>query len=90
MKILNLFMGIMMNTILIFPLQAQIGKERKPSVTKKELTVTMLNPSLYGLYKKNNLSLSAEEVLKKVKEINVLQIDRQQIKPTSSRIYTIG
>ena len=40
----------------------------------------MLNPSLYGLYKKNNLSLSAEEVLKKVKEINVLQIDRQQIK----------
>ena len=80
MKILNLFMGIMMNTILIFPLQAQIGKEMKTFRNKEGITVTMLNPSLYGLYKKNNLSLSAEEVLKKVKEINVLQIDRQQIK----------
>ena len=80
MKILNLFMGIMMNIILIFPLQAQIGKEMKAFRNKEGVTVTMLNPSLYGLYKKNDLSLATEEVLKKVEEINVLQIDRQQIK----------
>ncbi|WP_294142681.1 DUF4252 domain-containing protein [uncultured Sanguibacteroides sp.] len=80
MKILNLFMGIMMNIILIFPLQAQIGKEMKAFRNKEGVTVTMLNPSLYGLYKKNDLSLATEEVLKKVEEINVLQIDRQQTK----------
>ena len=42
---------------------------------KEGITVTMLTPSLYKLYKQSDPSLASEEVLKDMKEINVMQVD---------------
>lgn len=78
MKILRLFTTIVISLILVLPAEAQLGKEMKAFRDKQGVTVTMLAPSLYSLYKKDNLSLKAEEMLKGIREINVLRVDRKQ------------
>ena len=42
---------MMISLVTILPLQAQVGKEMKAFRNKDGITVTMLNPSLYSLYK---------------------------------------
>lgn len=83
MKIKSLFTCMMISLVTILPLQAQVGKEMKAFRNKDGITVTMLNPSLYSLYKQGDLSLSAEEALKDIKEINVMQVD---MKRTTSKV----
>ena len=83
MKIKSLFTCMMVSLVTILPLQAQVGKEMKAFRNKDGITVTMLNPSLYSLYKQGDLSLSAEEALKDIKEINVMQVD---MKRTTSKV----
>ena len=56
-------------------------KEMKAFRNKDGITVTMLNPSLYSLYKQGDLSLPAEEALKDIKEINVMQVDIKRATP---------
>ena len=75
MKIKSLLTCMMVSLVTILPLQAQVGKEMKAFRNKDGITVTMLNPSLYSLYKQGDLSLPAEEALKDMKEINVMQVD---------------
>lgn len=81
MKIKSLLTCMMVSLVTILPLQAQVGKEMKAFRNKDGITVTMLNPSLYSLYKQGDLSLPAEEALKDMKEINVMQVDIKRATP---------
>ena len=81
MKIKSLLTCMMVSLVTILPLQAQVGKEMKAFRNKDGITVTMLNPSLYSLYKQGDLSLPAEEALKDMKEINVMQVDLKRATP---------
>ena len=81
MKIKSLLTCMMVSLVTILPLQAQVGKEMKAFRNKDGITVTMLNPSLYSLYKQGDLSLPAEEALKDIKEINVMQVDIKRATP---------
>ena len=72
---------MMVSLVTILPLQAQVGKEMKAFRNKDGITVTMLNPPLYSLYKQGDLSLPAEEALKDIKEINVMQVDIKRATP---------
>ncbi len=54
MKIKSLFTCMMVSLVTILPLQAQVGKEMKAFRNKDGITVTMLNPSLYSLYKQGD------------------------------------
>lgn len=81
MKIKSLLTCMMVSLVTILPLQAQVGKEMKAFRNKDGITVTMLNPSLYSLYKQGDLSLPAEEALKDIKEINVMQVDIKRLPP---------
>ena len=64
------------------PATAQVGKEMKAFRDKKGVTVTLLTPSLYSLYQKENLGRLPGEILKSLEEVNVLRVDRQQAAPT--------
>lgn len=75
MKIKCLLTCMALSLVTILPLQAQVGKEMKAFRNKEGITVTMLTPSLYKLYKQSDPSLASEEVLKDMKEINVMQVD---------------
>ena len=81
MKIKSLLTCMMVSLVTILPLQAQVGKEMKAFRNKDGITVTMLNPPLYSLYKQGDLSLPAEEALKDMKEINVMQVDLKRATP---------
>ncbi|MDR0766747.1 MAG: DUF4252 domain-containing protein [Odoribacteraceae bacterium] len=59
------------------PAKAQVGKEMKAFRDREGVTVTLLTPSLYSLYRKGNPG----EVLKQFKEVNVLRVDRQRAAP---------
>lgn len=78
MRIKCLFTGMIVTLFTTLPLLAQVGKEMKVFRNKEGITVTMLNPSLYNLYKQKDLSLVTEEVLKGIQEINVMQVDLKQ------------
>lgn len=75
MKIRCLLTCMALSLVTLLPLQAQVGKEMKAFRNKEGITVTMLTPSLYKLYKQSNPSLASEEVLKDMKEINVMQVN---------------
>lgn len=75
MKIKCLLTCMALSLVTFLPLQAQVGKEMKAFRNKEGITVTMLTPSLYKLYKQSDPSLASEEVLKDMKEINVMQVD---------------
>ena len=81
MNIKGLLTCMMVSLVTILPLHAQVGKEMKAFRNKEGITVTMLNPSLYSLYKQGELSLPAEEALKEIKEINVMQVDIERATP---------
>ena len=65
---------------IIFPVcaNAQIGKIMTEFQGKNCVTVTHLDKSLYGLYKKKNISPEAENLLKQLDEVNILNLDLQQ------------
>lgn len=81
MKIRGLLTCMIVSLVMILPLQAQVGKEMKAFRNKEGVTVTLLTPSLYSLYKQGDLSLAAEDALKNIKEINVMQVDIERATP---------
>ncbi|WP_018337615.1 MULTISPECIES: DUF4252 domain-containing protein [Butyricimonas] len=81
MKIKSLLTCMAISLVTLLPLQAQVGKEMKAFRNKEGITVTMLTPSLYKLYKQSEPTLAAEEALKKMKEINVMQVDIERATP---------
>lgn len=81
MKIRYLFTSVVVSIVTLLPLQAQVGKEMKAFRNKEGITVTLLTPSLYNLYKQGELSLDAEEALKNLKEVNVMLVDVKRATP---------
>ena len=51
---------------------------------KNGVTVTQLDKSLYGLYQRNNLPPEANELLQKLEEVNILNLDLNQTDPSLS------
>ena len=74
MKIKNLLICMTVGLLLAGGAQAQVGKEMKAFRNKAGITVTMLTPSLYNLYRTTDAGLEAEEALRGVEEINVMQV----------------
>lgn len=58
-----------------FCAKAQLGKLMAKYHGKECVTVTQLDKNLYGLYKKKNIPPEAENLLKKLKEVNILTLD---------------
>jgi hypothetical protein len=77
-----LFVFLIAGLVSTTPLTAQVGKEMKVFRNKEGVTVTLLTPSLYNLYKKESLSRLPDECLKQLKEVNVLHVERQRAAPT--------
>ncbi|MDR2413629.1 MAG: DUF4252 domain-containing protein [Odoribacteraceae bacterium] len=63
------------------PALAQLGNEMKSFRDREGVTVTLLTPSLFSLYQKDNLGKLPGEVLKQLKEVNVLRVDKQRAAP---------
>ncbi|WP_418537446.1 DUF4252 domain-containing protein [Odoribacter laneus] len=68
---------ILLVTSLLLPFctKAQLGKLMAKYHGKECVTVTQLDKNLYGLYKKKNISPEAENLLKQLKEVNILTLD---------------
>lgn len=73
---------LMLGVLIALPAKAQIGKELKAFRNNEGVTVTLITPSLYTLYKKEKITPGAEEVLNNLEEINVLHADLQQTRTT--------
>lgn len=74
MKTRNLLVCMMLGLLLATQVQAQVGKEMKAFRNKSGVTVTLLTPAVYNLYKTANAGLTAEAVLRGIEEINVMQV----------------
>lgn len=66
---------LMLAGLLPFAAQAQLSKLMYKLHGKNGTTVTQLDRSLYGLYQKDNLSPEAAELLQKLDEVNLLNLD---------------
>lgn len=76
---------------LAFPLctNAQLAKSMSKYHEKNGVTVTQLDKSLYGLYQRNNLPADATEVLQKLDEVNILNVNLTNCEPElASKIVT--
>lgn len=76
---------------LAFPLctNAQLAKSMSKYHEKNGVTVTQLDKSLYGLYQRNNLPVDATEVLQKLDEVNILNVNLTNCEPElASKIVT--
>lgn len=76
---------------LAFPLctNAQLAKSMSKYHEKNGVTVTQLDKSLYGLYQRNNLPADATEVLQKLDEVNILNVNLSSCEPElASKIVT--
>lgn len=73
---MNKFVILLAVSLLIpFCTQAQLGKLMAKYHGKEYVTVTQLDKNLYGLYKKKNIPPEAENLLKQLKEVNILTVD---------------
>ena len=54
--------------------RAQVGNEMRAFRNKAGVSVTMLTPSLYNLYRSSASGLDAEEALRGIGEVNVMQV----------------
>ncbi|MDR2130332.1 MAG: DUF4252 domain-containing protein [Odoribacteraceae bacterium] len=77
----RLFVFLIAALVSTMPVKSQIGQEMKAFRDKEGVTVTLLTPSLYSLYQKENLGRLPGEILKQLKEVNVLRVDRRQASP---------
>lgn len=68
---------------ILFPFytQAQLAKIMSEYHEKECVTVTLLDKSLYGLYKKTGLPQEAEEMLQKLDEVNFLNLNLNSCGP---------
>ena len=63
---------------------AQLGKQMAKYHEKDGITVTQLDQSVYGLYQNNNLTPEATAMLRKLDEVNILDIDLNTCQPSLS------
>lgn len=63
---------------------AQLGKQMAKYHEKDGITVTQLDQSVYGLYQNNNLTPEAAAMLRKLDEVNILDIDLNTCQPSLS------
>ena len=70
--------------VLPFAANAQLSKLMSKYHEKNGVTVTQLDKSLYGLYQRNNLPPEANELLQKLEEVNILNLDLNQTDPSLS------
>lgn len=63
---------------------AQLGKQIAKYHEKDGITVTQLDQSVYGLYQNNNLTPEAAAMLRKLDEVNILDIDLNTCQPSLS------
>jgi hypothetical protein len=75
------FLFLIAAALLSTPLAAQVGKEMKAFRGREGVTVTLLTPSLFSLYKKENAGRLPDDVLRQLKEVNVLRADLRHADP---------
>lgn len=69
--------------------KAQLAKLMSRYHEQNCVTVTQLDKSLYGLYQKNNLPAEAEEMLKKLDEVNLLNLNLPACSPEMPTELTV-
>lgn len=69
--------------------KAQLAKLMSKYHEQNCVTVTQLDKSLYSLYQKNNLPPEAEEMLKKLDEVNLLNLNLPACSPEMSSELTV-
>lgn len=67
--------------ILPLCIHAQLNKQMSKYHEKDGITITQLDKSLYGLYQRENLSTETKEMLQKLDEVNILNLDLENAKP---------
>ncbi len=68
--------------VLPFAANAQLSKLMSKYHEKNGITVTQLDKNLYALYQRNNLPSEATELLQKLEEVNMLNVDFGQTDET--------
>lgn len=76
----KLIVLLIVSVLLPFCAKAQLGKLMARYHGKECVTVTQLDKNLYGLYKKKNIPPEAENLLKQLKEVNILTLDLNNCK----------
>ena len=77
----RIFIILSIVSVLPFAANAQLSKLMSKYHEKNGVTVTQLDKSLYGLYQRNNLPPEANELLQKLEEVNILNLDLNQTDP---------
>ena len=80
----RIFIILSIVSVLPFAANAQLSKLMSKYHEKNGVTVTQLDKSLYGLYQRNNLPPEANELLQKLEEVNILNLDLNQTDPALS------
>ena len=80
----RIFIILSIVSVLPFAANAQLSKLMSKYHEKNGVTVTQLDKSLYGLYQRNNLPPEANELLQKLEEVNILNLDLNQTDPSLS------
>lgn len=71
----------MIGMLLPFVANAQLGKQMSKYHEKNGVTVTQLDKSLYGLYQRENLSPETKDMLQKLDEVNILNLNAESCEP---------
>ena len=80
----RIFIILSIVSVLPFAANAQLSKLMSKYHEKNGVTVTQLDKSLYGLYQRNNLPPETNELLQKLEEVNILNLDLNQTDPSLS------
>ncbi len=72
---------LLAGTLFPFCVNAQLGKQMSKYHEKAGVTVTQLDKNLYGLYQRENLTPEIKEMLQKLDEVNILNLDAETCKP---------
>lgn len=80
----RIFVILSIVSALPFAANAQLSRLMSKYHEKNGVTVTQLDKSLYGLYRRNNLPPEASELLQKLEEVNILNLDLNQSDPSLS------
>lgn len=71
----KLMVILMVGLMIPFCATAQLSKQMAKYHKKAGVTVTQLDKSLYGLYQRENLPAEAKEMLQKLDEVNILNLN---------------
>ena len=77
----KLVIAMLVGLVFPFCVNAQLSRPMSKYHEKNGVTVTQLDKSLYGLYQKNNLPSEAAEMLQKLDEVNILNVNLELCEP---------